>query len=500
MSRRFISIWFPHLLTDWLTRCRPALRDQAFVLALPDHGRMIVTAASMVAQEQGITKGMAVADARALIGNLQVIDDKPGQAGRILNALGEWAIRFTPVAAADLPDGLILDVTGCAHLWGGEQLYMEDIVGRLTRIGYQVRAGMADTIGAAWAVARFGPASAIVPAGEQSTVLMEMPPAALRLEPGICERLIKLGLRQAGSFAGMPRAVLRRRFGQELLLRLDQFTGLENEVIQPLQPVEPYQERLPCLEPIVTGTGIEIALRRLLETLCQRLCQEEKGLRSAQFKCYKVDGGIEQLGIGTGHPSHNVNHLFRLFEPNIPAIKPDLGIELFVLEAPVVEEVHPLQETFWNATGGLEDVSIAELIDRLENKTGKGTVHRYLPAEHHWPEWSVKPVGSLSEKTMALWKTGRPRPIQLLPEPEPIEVTAPIPDYPPMHFRYKNEVHKVRKADGPERIESEWWLREGQHRDYYIVEDEAGSRYWLFRLGHYTADKSYAWFIHGFFA
>lgn len=500
MLKRFIAIWFPHLVTDWIIRCRPALRDQAFVLALPDHGRMIVTAASMAAQAEGITKGMAVADARALIGSLQVIDDKPGQSSRILNALGEWAIRFTPVTATDVPDGLILDVTGCTHLWGGEQLYLEDIVGRLTHIGYQVRAGMADTIGAAWAVSRFGAIPAIVPAGEQAAVLREMPPAALRLDPGICERLIKLGLREAGSFAGMPRTVLRRRFGPELLRRIDQFRGLENEVIQPLLPVEPYQERLSCLEPIVTGTGIEIALRRLLEMLCQRLCGEEKGLRSARFKCYKVDGGIEQLNIGTGHPSHNVNHLFKLFESGIPTLKPDLGIELFILEAPVVEDVRPLQETFWNAAGGLGDISIAELIDRLESKAGKGTVHRYLPAEHHWPEWSVKPVSSLSEETTASWKAGRSRPIQLLSKPEPIEVAAPIPDYPPMHFRYKNKVHTVKKADGPERIESEWWLREGQHRDYYVVEDEAGGRYWLFRLGHYTGNKSYAWFIHGFFA
>ncbi|MGF6845535.1 protein ImuB [Chitinophaga sp. W3I9] len=500
MARRFVSIWFPHLMTDWLIRCRPALQQEAFVLATPDHGRMIVTAASRAAQLQGITKGMAVADARALIGTLEVIDDKPGQSNRILNALGEWAIRFTPVTATDPPDGLLLEVTGCAHLWGSEELYLKDIVTKLTHIGYQVRAGMADTIGAAWAMPRFSQTLSVIPTGEQSAALMDMPPTALRLEPAICERLMKLGLREAGSFIGMPRTVLRRRFGQELLLRLDQFTGQEDEVIQPLLPVEPYQERLPCLEPIVTGTGIEIALRRLLEALCHRLSQEEKGLRNAVLKCYKVDGAIEQLEIGTGHPSHNINHLFKLFEAKIPTIKPDLGIELFVLEAPKVEEVRPLQETFWNAAGGLEDVGIAELIDRLEGKAGKGTVHRYLPAEHHWPEWSVKPVTSLIEKTATSWKTDRPRPIQLLSKPEPIEVAAPIPDYPPMHFRYKGKVHKVKKADGPERIESEWWLQQGQHRDYYVVEDDAGSRYWLFRLGHYTGDKPHAWFIHGFFA
>lgn len=500
MQQRFVTIWFRELAIDWFCLQQPALRNAAFVLAVPDHGRMLITAASIAAQMEGIEAGMAVADARAVLPSLQVFDDQPGLPARLLTSLGEWCIRYTPATAIDLPDGLILDASGCAHLWGGEEPYLKDIVTRLKTMGYHVRAAMADTIGAAWAIARYGQVASVIPSGELAPALLPLPPAALRLEPAVLERLQKLGLYRISSFIGMQRSALRRRFGKDLLRRLDQAMGLELEVIEPLQPVEPYQERLPCPEPILTGTGIEIGLKRLLETLCHRLQQEGKGLRAAVFKGYRVDGRIEQIGIGTNRASHNTAHLFKLFELKIPTIEPGLGIELFILEAPKVEDASPSQEILWGGTGDLEDRRIAELLDRLTGKMGQDTVHRYLPDEHHWPERSIKPASGLREKPAIAWRHDRPRPIRLLPEPEPVEVTAPIPDYPPMLFRYKGRLHQIKRADGPERIEQEWWLEEGEHRDYYYVEDEAGGRYWLFRLGHYDADKPHSWFIHGFFA
>jgi protein ImuB len=500
MPTRFISIWFRHLTTDWFRLRQPALRDIPFVLAALDHGRMIITAASPSAQAQGIDTGMAAADARAIIPSLQVLDDKPGLSAKLLKALGEWCIRYTPLTAVDPPDGLILEVTGCAHLWGGERPYLKDILLRLKGYGYDVRAAMADTIGAAWAIARFGQVTPLIESGGQSAALHPLPPAALRLEPATIERLNKLGLTQIGMLIAMPRSALRRRFGPDLLLRLDQATGKEEETLLPLQPILPYQERLPCLEPIVTRGGIEIALQRLLETLSQRLEQAGKGLRTAVFKGYRVDGKIEQISIGTNRGSHNVAHLFKLFEIDIQTIEPALGIELFILEAPKVEDVSPLQETLWGGSGGLEDIGVAELLDRLAGKLGAGVIHRYLPDQHHWPERSIKLASSLAEKPATEWRTDIPRPIRLLAKPELVEVTAPIPDYPPMLFRYRGKLHKIIKADGPERIEREWWLEDGPHRDYYIVEDEEGSRYWLFRSGHYGEDAHTRWFLHGFFA
>jgi protein ImuB len=499
MQKRFVTIWFRQLTTDWFIRRQPQLKGIPFVLAAPDHGRMVVTAANALAQTQGIEKGMVVADARAIILSLEVLDDKPELPGKLLKGIAEWCIRYTPIVAVDPPDGLILDVTGCTHLWGGEKQYLTEILTRIKSFGYNVRAAIANTIGTAWAVTRYGQ-HAVIENNKQEEALRLLPPAALRLEGATTELLEKLGLRQVKDFMNMPRTALRRRFGTHLLLRLGQALGYEEEGIIPVQPVEPYQERLPCLEAIITATGIEIALQRLLDALCFRLQQEQKGLRLAVFKGYRVDGKIEQISIGTNRPSCNSRHLFKLFEIKIETIEPAPGIELFTLDALKVEDLSTVQETLWNNTGGLDDIALSELLDRIGGKLGANCIHRYVPDEHYWPERSFKEAASLNEQLQTTWKTDKPRPLQMLYKPELIEVTAPVPDYPPMLFRYKGKLHKVAKADGPERIEQEWWLQQGQHRDYYSVEDEEGHRYWLFRSGHYDAEASYQWFIHGFFA
>lgn len=500
MANRFMAIWFRHLKTDWFIRRQPALNNIPFVLAAPDHGRMIITAANILAQSEGISTGMAVADARAIIPSLQVLDDQPELSGKLLHGLAEWCIRFTPAVAVDLPDGLMMDVSGCAHLWGGERQYLAAISKRFQQFGYDTRMAMAATIGTAWAVCRYGQDHAIVENDLQTAALLPLPPMALRIDGATAERLEKLGLQQIRNFISMPRPSLRRRFGPSLLQQLDKALGQQEETILPVQPAELYRERLPCLEPIVTATGIEIALQRLLDTLCLRLQREEKGLRTAVFNCYRVDGKMEQLAIGTNRPTSNTKHLFTLFEIKIATITPALGIELFTLEATKVEDWSPVQEALWNTKGGLDDAGVAALLDRLAGKIGTAAIRRYVPDAHYWPERSYTLAASVNEPPATAWKQDRPRPVQLLGKPEKIEVTAPIPDYPPMNFRYKGKLHKIIKADGPERIEQEWWLQQGLHRDYYAVEDEEGHRYWLFRSGHYDTAKTHQWFIHGFFA
>jgi protein ImuB len=498
MCKRFVAIWFRHLKTDWMVHWHPHLKATPFVLAFPDHGRMKVTEVSVATKE--IQPGMVVADARIIFPEIQVFDDKPGLADTLLKKLCLWFTRYTPVATVDPPSGIILDVSGCAHLWGSEEIYLKHITNQLKTLGYHVRAAMADTIGAAWAICRYGKLKSIIQPGEQAQALMSLPPAALRLETDVLQRLQKLGLYQISSFMNMPRSALRRRFGQQLLLRLDQALGNENEFIEPLIPPQPYSERLPCLEPIQTRTGIEIALQKLLQILCKRLQQEGKGLRVASFKGYRVDNKIERIHISTNHPSNAISHLFKLFELNIATIEPAEGIELFILEASKVEVINPMQETLWTAGSSLESKEVAELLDRIESKLGGNIIHRYVPAEHHWPERSIRLADSLKEKRTIAWPAAKLRPIQLLNPPHRIEVTAPIPDYPPMNFRYKGKLHKVTKSDACERIECEWWLEGGLHRDYYIVEDAEGKRYWIFRSGHYEPAKNPSWFILGFFA
>ncbi len=500
MRKRFASIWLRYLMTDRMVLQRPELHDVPFVLAAPTHGRMVVTAANPLAESQGISPGMVVADAKAFLPGLEVIDDRPGLAGKLLEALGLWCLRYTPFAAVDPPDGLLLDTSGCTHLWGGEKPYLKAIVSNFRKKGFHARMAMADTMGTAWAVARFGKVSPIVESGRQREALLSLPSAALRLESDTVERLHKLGLRTVGSFMGMPPAVLRRRFGETTLLRLYQALGKEDEHVQPLKPILPYTERLPCLESIRTAVGIELAVQRLLGALCKRLSGEGKGLRTAVLKCHRVDGKTVQVGISTNRPTASVPHLSKLFALRIPKIEPALGIELFVLEAPKVEDADPVQEALWGEAAGLEDTSLAELLDRLKGRDGTLAINRYLPDEHHWPERSIKLARSIGERPAIPWPKDRPRPTQLLAKPEPVEVAAPIPDYPPMLFRHRGEVHTIKRADGPERIEREWWMDKGEHRDYYYVEDDKGRRYWLFRSGHYGDNHPSQWYLHGFFA
>ncbi|MFI5163070.1 MAG: Y-family DNA polymerase [Sphingobacteriales bacterium] len=471
------------------------------VFAAPERGRVIITAANALAEAQGISPGMALADARALVPSLEMADHIPDKNVKLLEALAEWCIRYTPLVAVDMPDGLILDISGCAHLWGGERAYLGKMIKVLRNKGYDACGAMADTIGAAWAIARFGKEQPIIALGGQAEALLSLPPMALRLQEETLDRLKKLGFYTIKSFIGIARSALRRRFGSQLLLRMDQALGYENEIPSWLHPLEPYHERLPCLEPIRTAVGIGIAIKQLLENLCRRLQGENQGLRTAVLKCYRVDGKVLQVVIGTGKASNFINHLYRLFELKISSIEPDLGIELFTLDATKVEDADPEQEMLWSPEGGgLDDTGLAELLDRLANKIGAANISRYLPQEHYWPERSIKPAQSLQDKRTTEWRTDRPRPSLLLPKPESIEVMVKTPDYPPNFFIHNGQKHNIIKADGPERIEREWWLDKGRARDYYQVEDEQGRRYWLFRSGHYTDEQQPKWFLHGFFA
>lgn len=493
-----MSIWFKYLLTDRYAIRQPEARDQPLVLVTLARGRKIISAANAPANQAGIAVGMTVADARALYPQLLVFDDEPQQAEKLLHALAGWCIRFTPIVSVDMPDGLVLDISGCAHLWGGEREYLKDIITRMRAGGYHARGAIADTIAIAWAVARYGKISPIIEAGKGTEAIMDLPPAALRLDAAILERMDKLGFLQIRNFLQMPRTTLRRRFGPSLLFRIDQALGFEEESIASVLPAEPYQERLPCLEPIRTRTGIEIALEQLLSGLCKRLEKESIGVRTCVLRTYRVDGNMQAVQIATSYPSRNTRHLFKLFELQLPQLRPDLGFELFVLEAPTIETLTSQQETLWNLAGSNNATEVAELVDRLSVKLGTEAISRYLPDEHHWPERSIRKATSLQDKPTITWPRHVFRPIHLL-SPELITVTVPLPDYPPMNFRYRGQLHTVRKADGPERIEPEWWMDSTQHRDYYSIEDEHGHRYWLFRLGSYDSGQS-QWFVHGFFA
>ncbi len=498
MLKRFLAIWLPFFATDRIIKQHPRLKDRPLVLSGSEHGRTMIKAVNRLANDEGIVAGMVLADAKAILPQLEVLPADAEATESLLKSLAEWCLRFTPIVATDSPDGLLLDISGCAHLWGGERPYLEAIVHRLHQGGYEAQAAIADTIGCAWAMAHHGQNQSIIPPTMQEQALIALPPTSLRLEPPLVQRLRKLGFHTIGQFIHMPHTTLRRRFGNMLLQRLEQALGVMPETLQPVQPIQPYQEQLSCLEPICTATGIEIALRNLLEVLCNRLAKEGKGLRSSLFKGYRVDGNVQQISIGTSSPSYSPTHLFELFELNIPTIEPALGIELFVLEALLVEDINDSQETLWETKG--DSTKIAELLDNIAAKVGTEAIHRYLPAEHHWPERTITATSSLDARPKIPWPTEKLRPLHLLAKPEPITVMVQLPDYPPIQFRHQKKTYKLVKADGPERIEQEWWIATGKLRDYYRVEDESGARYWLFRSGHYSDEGDPEWFLHGFFA
>lgn len=500
MPKRFASLWFRHLLTDWKTKHQPALKGQPFVFAEYDHGRLIITAANEQAEKYAVTEGMTVADAMVIAPGLQCIESKPGQNFKLLKGLAEWCQRYTPLVAIDAPDGLLLDVTGCTHLKGGERAYLKEIVTRLKEIGYDVRPGLADTIGCAWGVARCAASGLIVGPGEHRTALMPLPPSALRLPTALLLKLQSLGLTRISTFIHMPRSVLRRRFGKDMVLRMLQALGQEEEFLLPIKEPMPYSERLTFLEPIKTRPVIEQELMTLLETLCKRLQSEGKGLRKAILTWYRVDSQTGQIGIGTHHASHKAEHLFKLFHLKLDQVAPGLGIELFVIDAPQTEPVSDKQSDLWAGKPGADSEEVSELLDRVGGRIGPQHLQRYLPSEHHWPERSAEATPDMQQSPQSGWREERPRPIQLLDTPEPIEATALTPDYPPILFIYRGQKHEIKKADGPERIEREWWLEPGEHRDYYIAEDQDGKRYWLFRSGHYDGTQAGHWYLHGFFA
>lgn len=500
MPKRFVSIWFRYLLTDWKAIRQPSLKEQPIAFTEQDHGRSLVMAINPQAEQYGVKYGMAAADARVIAPGIALFDSKAGQNIKLLKGLAEWCLRYTPLVMVDPPDGLLLDVTGCTHLKGGETEYLKDMVNRLRVLGYAIRPGMADTIGCAWAVAHCAESGLIVPPGGQRNALMPLPPSSLRLGTDLLIKLNQLGFYQVGSFIHMPKSVIKRRFGAAMILRLYQALGQEAEFLLPLKEPLPYSERLAMLDPVNTRPAIEQAVHTLIDQLCKRLYGEGLGLRSAVLTYLRIDGKSYQLTIGTNHPSQRTEHIFKLFELQLDQVAPGLGIELFILEAPKTEPASDKQSHLWNGKPAADSEQVAEMLDNIAARVGSTSIHRYLPKENYWPERAAAHTADLTEIPASEWREDHIRPTQLLDPPEPIEAMALTPDYAPRQFVYRGQRHIIVSADGPERISHEWWIEDGGYRDYYVAEDEEGMRYWLFGTPNDLPGQTRRWFIHGYFA
>jgi len=429
--------------------------------------------------------------------------DFPGDAAALV-ALARWCNRFSPWTAPCGSDGIFLDITGIAHLFGGEAALAAQVIERLARRGITGRIAIAATLGAAWALARFGDkASAVIPAQATRAALADLPVAALRLDREIVALLGALGLNRIGELQSLPRAALAARCGESVATRLDQALGLAPEPLSPLPPEKRPWLRRSFVEPLLRPEDIALATRAVLEDFCRQLAAEHVGVRKLVLALYRVDNRIKETEIGTAMASHDPRHLWRLLEERLPYLDPGLGVEDLVLTAREVERCRPLQPGLAGALAGSsasETADLAALIDRLSQRLGVGALVRPYVQESYLPERAVRFLPAFHHgAARAVAYPRKQRPIRLLRRPQPIEAMAPVPDDPPLLFRWRQRAHRVRRADGPERIAAEWWREDAEPRDYYRVEDEDGRRFWLYRSGLYEPGTRPRWFLHGFF-
>ena len=478
--------------------------DAPLIIASRDRNRRVVTAADAAAQALGLHVGMPVTKAQALVPGLTVAPADPPADADSLERLALWILqRIAPIVAVDGPDGIVIDSTGADHLHGGEAAMLDALVGRLTFSGITARAAVADTWGAAHALARYAANPSLIAAsGTTEAILSPLPLEALRLSHSISTGLRDLGFTCIGDLTRQPRAPLTRRFGPELCRRLDQALGEAVEPITPIRPDDMIEARRSFAEPIAAAETIARYIGKLVDMLCALLEQRGLGARRLDLLCHRIDNRIETVRIGLARPVREPARLTRLLCDRIETIDPGLGIEIMTLAATIAEPLVVKQ-----AASSLIDASepdLSGLIDTLANRVGARAVYRFAPVASDVPERSVCRIPALAEDTGAGWPDHWPRPSRLLPRPEPIETMALLPDHPPNWISWRGIRRRVRRADGPERIFGEWWKRDAELaavRDYFRIEDEAGERFWIFRAGdgEDAATGSHRWFMHGVF-
>ncbi|MET3712125.1 protein ImuB [Sphingomonas trueperi] len=494
------------------------------ILSRRTGSRSEVAAACPAAIAAGIRIGMALTQARALVPELRVDPADPeGDRADLERLAHGLARRWSPSVTLAGEDLLFLDLTGVAHLHGGEARMLRRLHALLARLGFAARIAVADTLGAAWALARFRPETLLrCPPGEHGAWLAPLPVEALRLEGDALDLLHRLGVDSIGQLAALPRAPLVRRFGTVIAARLDQALGRIPEPVTPVTPPEQIAVTQRFAEPIATPEAIAHWLGDLVHRLAEALAEAGQGARRIGLVADRVDGVPQRIGIGLARASRDPAHLLRLLARRIDQIEPGYGLDAMTLHLLRSEPLgaQPVDERLDAET--VPD--LAPLIDTLATRIGMARLWRMRPVESDVPERSAAALPPLNppereappmkaddvrqldrNAPLPPWHPDWPRPIRLLRRPERLDfVVAELPDQPPRRFTWRGERHEVVRADGPERIHGEWWKRATEThatRDYFRVEDERGRRYWLFRQGDgersVTGDLS--WYLHGLF-
>jgi protein ImuB len=514
--QRMLSLWLSRLPTDRIAKIRQKPREVSTPLVI--YGKRgnadVLTAVDDAAERLGLAPGVALAQARAMHPILHAIEEDAEADATLLESIADWCLRYTPLVACDPPDGLLLDISGCAHLYGSEDALVADLSGRLEAAGLAYRIAIAGSIGAAWAAAHCGEPGRFA-CGEQRKLLSPLPLAALRLDAGTVAALARVGLKRIGDIVDLPRAPLTARFGADVLRQLDRALGAEHEPLNPRLPVAPYVAEQRFAEPIAREQDVLAIVARLAGRLKLALERRGDGVRRLELTLFRTDGALRRIAAGCSRPLRDPAAIRALFTERLAALSdaldPGFGFDMARLSVVVAEPCPPEQI----GIGGAEDnAEFDHLVDRLSARLGARRVRRLIAQDSHIPEIAGASLPAQMTGTDDGWGDFRryraqaelsPRPLRLLTRPEPIEAVAEVPDGPPLRFRWRRALHEVIAAEGPERIEGAWWSEHGgPARDYFRVEDKAGLRFWLFRAGLYRdlaqGAAAPTWFLHGTFA
>jgi protein ImuB len=513
-----LALWFPQFPID---RFLHRLSKERFETSREREGAPLVVvetvknmqrlyALNEPARRLGLVRNMPLSTARAMYPDLRVIPADPDADGFLLKKLAEWCVRYTPHVGLDMPDGLFLDVTGVAHLMGGEKALLQDLLARVKSFGFQACAAMAPTPAAAFALARFTPGAIIGPE-ELQAALFPLPLAALRLEEDKLAGLAEAGLFQVKDIVNFPRAPLTARFGENVLIRLDQALARRHESINPCLPVPLFMVEKNLAEAVTRQEDILTLIGRLAPLLCGLLQEGGQGARRLEVMLFRVDGGVRRLEVGTSRPLRAPHTILQLFTDRLHLLAEDydagFGFEKIRLSALQTENFEHRQE---NLAGRNKGLAFSELIDRLGARLGRQKILKPFLQDTHIPEaaCALLPANGRckdSPTPPALQDSlGALRPPRLLAKAEAVTALAEIPDGPPIRFRFRRVLHDVALAEGPERIAMSWWRDDQGHaltRDYFRVESREGIRLWLYREGLYERETARPqWFVHGLFA
>lgn len=474
-------------------------------------GTLRLTAVDARAQALDLVPGLTLADARARHPALAVFDHDAAADRHWLDRLARRCGRYSPLVAPIAPDAIVLNISGAAHLFGGEEGLMDMVGDDFSRIGMTFRLASAATAEAARSLARY----AALPITDERAAIHGLPVAALGLDPEASLALQRAGLNRVGDVAVRPAATIAARFGAGAVTALLQLTG---EVQHPLTPMP---HKVPLLfeqrfaEPVTHQAMVAETMAALLRRAANRLAEQGLGGRRFRLMLFRSDGAVHRLDIETGTPTRDPALVLRLFDERIGALAdpldPGFGYDRLTLAIPTIEPLLPTQPELDGEEGG--DQAIAELVDRLSTRLGAGQLRRLVPHDSHIPEQAQLALPAIAARPPARWPLAPPgeppaRPLFLFDPPQSVEVIAEVPDGPPHRFRWRRKLHEVRLYEGPERIASEWWRckggeqdgRGGLTRDYFRIEDVRGRRYWIFRHGLYDEKPHPRWYLHGLFA